>query len=353
MPTAALTGTAVDGVTEPEIVVGSETLIITLTDDTWVATVGADNAVTTALIAGIDSGGAEAAGWDAEVKANMVFGDVTRTSGTVVTIILAAESAYLIDADETITITIPATALTAGGEIVATPTFDVTAVNAVVTGTAVAGGVAETEIVAGGETIIITLTGDTWDANMGTDDASTTALIAGIDSGGVEAAAWDAVVKANMVFGDITRTSNTIVTIVLGAEPTYQITSNETITVTVPAAAVAGAFAIDATPTFPITRYSPPGAGTYDNFGAVGALVARVTADGNTPTGLEPSALVAQIVGSTIVSEVLGHLRNSAGATKNEELAALHEVIVADGGTITDVGDVESALVRFAEVYEP
>ncbi len=124
---AALTGTAISGgVTEAEIQDGGETIIITLTDDTWVATVGDDNAITDAIIAGIDSDGAEAAGWDAVVKANMVFGDVVRTSATVVTVTLAAEATYVITADETITVTIPAAALTADTEIVATPTFDIT-----------------------------------------------------------------------------------------------------------------------------------------------------------------------------------------------------------------------------------
>jgi hypothetical protein len=125
--TVAVTGTAVaGGVLESEIVTGSETIILTVTDDTWVATVGDDNGITDALIAGIDSDGAEAGGWDIQVKGNMVFGDVTRTSATVVTIILAAEAAYAITSDETITVTVPATALTDGIEKTGSPTFDVT-----------------------------------------------------------------------------------------------------------------------------------------------------------------------------------------------------------------------------------
>lgn len=43
-----------------------------------------------------------------------------------VTITLSAQSAYNITANETITVTIPATAVTGGGAIVATPTFTVT-----------------------------------------------------------------------------------------------------------------------------------------------------------------------------------------------------------------------------------
>jgi len=122
---ALLTGTATASITESDIVTGGKTIILTLTGDTWVATVGDDNAITDALITGIDSAQSEGTGWDAEVKANMVFGDVTRTSDTVVTIILAAEAAYDVTAQETITATIPATALTAAGEVVASPTFTI------------------------------------------------------------------------------------------------------------------------------------------------------------------------------------------------------------------------------------
>jgi hypothetical protein len=126
-PSAALSGTALASMTEVEVVTGGETIIITLTGDTWVATIGEDNAITTALIAGIDSAQSEAAGWDAVVKANMVYTDVVRTSNTVVTITLGAEPTYAIPANETITVTIPATALTGNAVIVATPTLSVIA----------------------------------------------------------------------------------------------------------------------------------------------------------------------------------------------------------------------------------
>ena len=79
-------------------------------------------------------------------------------------------------------------------------------------------------------------------------------MINGIDSAQAEAASWDAVVKANMTFSDVTRTSDTVVTITLGAEPTYSIRTVETITVTVPATAVASGGPITATPS---TRRSP------------------------------------------------------------------------------------------------
>ena len=124
-PGGVLTGTLVPSATEAEIVAGSDTLVITLSTDTWDPTVGADNAITTALINGIDSAQAEATGWDAVVKAGLTFNEVTRTSDTVVTITLPAFATYDITADETITVTVPATAVTSGSAIVATPTFDV------------------------------------------------------------------------------------------------------------------------------------------------------------------------------------------------------------------------------------
>ena len=123
--TAAVTGTVVPSTTEAAVVAGAETIVITLTNDTWDVTIGADNAKTTALINGIDSAQAEATGWDAVVKANMDFNDVTRSSDTVVTITLGAEPTYDITADETITVTVPATAVASGSPIAASPTFDV------------------------------------------------------------------------------------------------------------------------------------------------------------------------------------------------------------------------------------
>jgi len=124
--TAALTGTCVPTITQADVVAGGKTIVITLGGETWVATVGEDNAITTALIAGIDSAQSEAAGWDATAKTAITHDNVVRTSNTVVTITLPAVAAYYMTATETITVTIPASALTSAAELVATPTFTVT-----------------------------------------------------------------------------------------------------------------------------------------------------------------------------------------------------------------------------------
>ena len=80
------------------------------------------------LINGLTSAQAEAAGWNAVVKATLPVTAVVRTSDTLVTITLPAFGTYDITATETITDTIPASALLSAASLVATPTFTVTAV---------------------------------------------------------------------------------------------------------------------------------------------------------------------------------------------------------------------------------
>ena len=123
---AAITGTATDSITEADIVTGGKTIIITLTNDTWVTAGATFNAQRQAIINGLDSAQSEGTGWDAVVKATQGVGGVVRTSDTVVTITLDAQAGYDITAEETITITVPSSALTgAGGAVAATPTFTV------------------------------------------------------------------------------------------------------------------------------------------------------------------------------------------------------------------------------------
>lgn len=87
------------------------------------------------------------------------------------------------------------------------------------------------------------------------DDARA-AIASGLDSAQSEAAGWDAKVKPNIPVGNVVRTSNTVVTVTLQAQADYNTTATETITATIPAAAVAGGAAIVATPTFQVTSTS-------------------------------------------------------------------------------------------------
>jgi hypothetical protein len=123
---------------------------------------------------------------------------------------------------------------------------------AVLTGTITA-SVTEADIVAGGKTAILTLTGDTWIIAGATDfDLQRDEIIAGFDSAQSEALGWDLVPKVLQSLGGVVRTSNTVVTVTWDAFATYNITAQETITVTIPGTALAGGLSIVATPTFTI-----------------------------------------------------------------------------------------------------
>lgn len=118
----------------------------------------------------------------------------------------------------------------------------------------------EADIVTGGKTLILTVTGDTWVASGGTFDGQRQNIINGMDSAQAEATGWDAVVKATQGVAGVVRTSATVVTITLDAFATYNITATETITVTVPSTALVLATTIVAAPTFTITATGAAGA---------------------------------------------------------------------------------------------
>jgi hypothetical protein len=122
-----------------------------------------------------------------------------------------------------------------------------------VTGTATA-SITEADVVTGGKTIILTLTGDEWVAAGATFDAQRQNIINGIDSAQAEATGWDAVVKAGLVVANVVRTSATVVTVTMPAFATYNITATETITVTVPVTALlTNLVAVVGSPTFTVS----------------------------------------------------------------------------------------------------
>ncbi|MHC4609509.1 MAG: LamG-like jellyroll fold domain-containing protein, partial [Planctomycetota bacterium] len=261
---AALSGTVTDD-SETDIRAGSSTIVLTLSGDTWVAAGAAFDAERQNIIDGLVSAQSEANGWNNGVQAGLNVTDVVRTSNTVVTITLPAFAGYDVTATETITATIPASALvTSGSPLVASPTFDVT----VAAGTVALSGTvtddSEPDIRAGGSTIVVTLTDDSWVAAGAAFDAERQNIIDGLTSAGAEANGWNNVVQAGLNVTDVVRTSNTVVTVTLPAFAAYDITANETITATVPATAlVQSAGAIVAAPTFSIT------AATFDVTGNV------------------------------------------------------------------------------------
>ena len=140
----------------------------------------------------------------------------------------------------------------------ATGIFPYTKPTVVVTGTAVA-EMTEIEAVSGGETIILTISHGKWAKSGTVFNAARQAIIDGLDSAQSEAAGWDAVIKEEESVSAVVRTSDTVVTIILDdydGDPNtqYAITADETITVTVPAAAMEGQLqSVVAAPTFLVT----------------------------------------------------------------------------------------------------
>lgn len=127
------------------------------------------------------------------------------------------------------------------------------AVTAALTGTALP-SLKEGQVVAGGRTIIITLSGDQWVAAGATFDAQRQNIIDGLDSDGAEATGWNTIVRDSALqVTDVVRTSDTVVTITLPAAASYDVTANETVTATVPATALTGATELVAAPTVTIT----------------------------------------------------------------------------------------------------
>lgn len=123
------------------------------------------------------------------------------------------------------------------------------------TGTA-ASTIDESDVVTGGKTIILTLTSDTFIA-AGTGPIGTTAqtqaIIDGITSAQTETLGWNTEVRDKEVTTAVVRTSSTIATITLTAAAAYDITAQETITATVPAAVlVTSASDVICAPTFTV-----------------------------------------------------------------------------------------------------
>lgn len=126
---------------------------------------------------------------------------------------------------------------------------------AVITGTL--SGSTEEDIA--GKTLIITLQYDTWVTAGATFDGERQNILDDI-------ATTHGILFANQPVTTVVRTSDTVVTITLVADPLYDIASNDTGTVTVPSSALTNSLvAVVGTPTFTITFVQPV---TDDSFHA-------------------------------------------------------------------------------------
>lgn len=100
-----------------------------------------------------------------------------------------------------------------------------------ITGTMMDNTATEAEVVAGGNTCILTLTGATWATDIATDPAKRRALTRALFAAGGEEWDWNTKVMPAVLASPtaIVRTSNTVVTITFPAVAGYSIGSNDTI----------------------------------------------------------------------------------------------------------------------------
>jgi hypothetical protein len=109
------------------------------------------------------------------------------------------------------------------------------------------------DIVAGTKTLVSTLVGDTFHADLGEDNAISTAYINGLTAFSSPTYGWNNVVKAGLTYAAISRDSPTQATVTLPAFVTYAPGANEVIQQTIdPSCLVLSNEAVVASPTFTV-----------------------------------------------------------------------------------------------------
>jgi len=166
---------------------------------------------------------------------------LSRDSETQVTITLPATAGYNIAGNQTITLNIPSGSISGvSSTVIAVPAVTIkAAVTASISGTAATA--TESDIVAGGKTIIITLSNGTFGTQIASLTSKREALIDGLTAGS-DTAEWAKVITALKAAGAaaVTRDSDTQVTITLPATAEYSIAGNQTITLNIPSGSISG-----------------------------------------------------------------------------------------------------------------
>ncbi|MCF8380516.1 MAG: T9SS type A sorting domain-containing protein [Bacteroidales bacterium] len=245
--TASFGGSLTTNNSEGSIRIGGDTLIITLTAETWVDTLGEDNIVTTEFINSMVGDGS--GDW-ATVTTLLDYTNVVRSSDTELKIGFPAVPDYDIYDDEDISVTLPGSALTAGNPIVAGSFLTIThdLITSSLGGT-ITTGRTELNIRENPYQITISISNDTLVAEGAAFNAVRSSILGGI-SGNVN---WS-VINSNLTVSNVVRTNANTVTISIPAVSNYYIGSNETVSVSLPVSALQnGAYSLGSE-TFSITN---------------------------------------------------------------------------------------------------
>jgi hypothetical protein len=275
---ADITGSAVESdLDEADIVTGGKTIIVTLSDAKWASDLKTDSTKRNALFSGFTTA-TETTEWAKVINALKTDGAQAISMNaelTEVKITLPTISGYNIASDQTVTLSIPASVVSgAAAVIAAAPEIKIAAVqSAAITGTAATSSPKETDIVAGGKTIIITLSSCQWAADVVTNATKREALINSFTST-TDSDEWKKVTAAIVSkTGSVVRSTNYQATITLPAVAGYNISEDQTVNlaITTSSALLADTSVSIALPSAFTVANTPPAAATVSSVTATTA----------------------------------------------------------------------------------
>ena len=103
----------------------AHTLELTLTDDTWLPSIGLDGPASAALLSGLRSAQADARGFNAIVQPSLTAGDLVRLDARTLRLTIPQRAEYDIAAPETLTFTVPPSATFAAHTLLAPQTITI------------------------------------------------------------------------------------------------------------------------------------------------------------------------------------------------------------------------------------
>lgn len=288
---AVLGGTVITYPTgESNIVAGGRTVSIQLKYGEWQEDVLSSITKRNTLYEGLIASGAEAAMWGKVVAALKNEGQsaaVMSSDKKLITITLSEAPTYDITENQEISLTIRPELIKGGLKAVTASNKISISANVIVQldGTAVTQGLAEGDIKAGGKTIIIKLTNGSFALDVASNAAKRDAIFEGFKAA-INTTQWTKVVDALKASGEtaITRNASDKITLVLPAAADYDITMNDTVSLTLPYRTSTGEeILVGAIKDVAVATQLPVNANASANL--TGTLLKAITSETNIVTG--------------------------------------------------------------------
>jgi len=353
-----ITGTITSSATAADVRKGGKTIVVTLVNlpgtATWHSNIALDTTKRQLLFSALSASGTEAAKWNTDViNALNASATIVRTSDSVVTITLPPVPTYSVTTAQTVQLSsIPAACLTPGSSFTPSSpsTFTITPAGstAAVTGTIIgtsSSPASEANIVSGGNTMIYTLTNDTWVYDIATNSAKYNLLFdnLALTSGGTgEDSQWTAVITALKSAGSIVRTSDTVVTITLPSVSTYHITAAQIITPAIPLSLVGSGVSPVLSSSFTIYPVSAAVSGTVVSTATVQNSI--VSGGKTISITLSKGTWATDVVSNSVkVNQLIDGIRLSTGDlidTPDTQWQKIRTVLKASTGKIKVSGAV-------------